>query len=286
MSAPPQPSAEEEQLPIVRRRPYGQWTLAAATVLVTVVVVWVLASSPSIDWSVVARNLFNPQILGGVWMTIQLSVVSMAAGIALGVGVAQARLSANPILSMIAQGFIVVIRGVPVLVQLLLWGNIGLLVQNISLGIPFTSIEFWSISTNELIGPFTAAIVGLTIHESANMAEIIRSGLLSVDNGQIEAALSIGMSRRRILRKITMPQALRVVIPPTGNQFVTLVKGTSLVSVIAGGDLLTQALNISAQSYRVLEMLFVATAWYLLLVGIASTGQLALERVYAKGSVR
>lgn len=276
-------AAEVHELRVVPRRSLVTWALAGVAVLLCLAVTWTIVTSPSIDWSVTRSYLFNPQILHGVRVTILLSVLAMAFGVVLGVVVGLARMSKSAVLRGLATGYIMLFRGVPVLVQLLLWGNIGLIIQRVSLGIPFTDVEFFAVSTNRLIGPFTAAVIGLALHEAAYMAEVVRSGVMSVDRGQLEAAAALGMKPARTTRRILMPQALRVIVPPTGNQFVTLIKGTSLVSVIAGGDVLTQAQNIAASNYRVIELLGVATFWYVLLVAVASLGQSALERAVSKG---
>ncbi len=276
----PEDSAD---LVVVRRRPVFPWILAGTAVALTVWFLFALATNPALDWSETAAYLFNRQVLHGVWVTVQLSVISAAIGIILGLVIALGRLSHNKVLRTLATGYIAVFRSVPALVQLLVWGNIGLVIRNVSLGIPFTDIGFFSMPTNELIGPFTASILGLALSESAYMAEVIRGGVLAVDKGQLEAASALGMTHMRTTRRIVLPQALRVIVPPMGNQFITLIKATSLVSVIAGGDLLTQVSNISAMSYRVVEMLGVAVFWYLVMVSIASIGQHYLERFLAKG---
>lgn len=276
-------SRTREKLLIRRRHQIFPWIVFALAVIIVFSVVQALVTAPTIDWTVVGSYLFAPPVIGGLWTTIVLSVVSMAIGIVLGVFIGLARMSSNRLLSGMAHGYIMLFRGVPVLVQLLIWGNIGLIIRNFAFGIPFTSVEFFSISTNELISPFTAAIIGLALHEAAYVGEIVRSGILSVDKGQLEAAAALGMSPARTTRRIVLPQSLRVMIPPTGNQFVTLIKGTSLVSVIAGGDLLTQTQNIAATSYRVIEMLAVASFWYLVLVGIATQAQSLLEKSVSKG---
>lgn len=274
---------EPADFTIIRRKSLFPWVLAALAAALTIGFVVALATSPALDWGETGRYLFSPQVLSGVWVTIQLSIYAMAVGIVVGLVVGLGRMSHNRVLSTLSLLYITVFRSIPVLVQLLIWGNIGLVARSITLGIPFTDAQFFSISTNELIGPFTAAVLGLSLAESAYIAEVIRGGVLSVDKGQIEAASALGMSRGRTTRRVILPQALRVIIPPMGNQFVTLIKGTSLVSVIAGGDLLTQVNNISATSYRVIEMLAVAVFWYLVLVSAASVGQYFLERAVSKG---
>lgn len=271
---------------IAKRRAWTPIVVAVVAVLGLVGVVQVLATNPNLSWPVVAEYLFAPQILRGVVRTVQLSIVAMIIAIVLGVVVGLGRMSRNAVLSSIAGIYVLVFRSVPLLVQLLLWGNVGLLLRSVTLGIPFTDVAFFSIATNELISPFTAAIVGLSLHGAAYMGEIVRAGIASVDKGQSEAAAAMGMSSTTITRKIVLPQAMRVIIPPTGNQFVDMIKGTSLVSVISGGDLLTQAQNISAMSYRVIEMLFVASFWYMALIGLASIGQFYLERRVSKGFSR
>lgn len=283
MSPPQLGATPSPDFTVIPRRAYLPWVLAILAALATSGFVYALASNPALDWAETAKYLFSPQILAGVWTTIQLSVISMALGIVVGLVIGLGRMSHNRVLRVLSTLYITVFRSVPVLVQLLLWGNIGLIVRSISLGIPWTDVQFFSMSTNEVIGPFTAAILGLALAESAYIAEVIRGGVMSVDKGQIEAASAMGMTRGRTTRRIVLPQALRLIIPPMGNQFVTLIKATSLVSVIAGGDLLTQVMNISANSYRVIEMLGVAVFWYLILVSVASLGQFFLERAVSKG---
>ncbi len=275
-SAPP-------PLKIIPRRSYFPWVLAVAAAGAAVAFVLGLALNPAMDWAETGRYLFSAQILNGVWVTVQLSVLSMLLGTIVGLVIGLFRLSSNKVLQSLATIYIAVFRSTPVLVQLLLWGNVGLIVRNISLGIPFTDVRFFSMPTNELIGPFTAAVLGLALAEAAYIAEVVRGGVMSVQKGQVEAASAIGMTPGRITRRIVLPQAIRPMIPPLGNQFVTLIKGTSLVSVIAGGDLLTQVMNISATSYRIIEMLAVAVFWYLIIVSVATIGQHFLERALSKG---
>jgi len=279
-------SVPPADLTVVRRRAPWPWVLAAVAVAALGAFLYGMATNPALDWSETATYLFRPEVLKGLWVTIQLSVISTAAGIIIGLVIALWRMSTNRVLKTLALVYIALFRSVPVLVQLLIWGNIGLIIRNVSLGIPFTDIRFFSIPTNELVGPFTAAVLGLALAESAYIAEVIRAGILSVDAGQLEAASALGMTRGRTMRRIVLPQALRVMIPPLGNQFVTLIKGTSLVSVIAGGDLLTQVVNISATSYRVIEMLTVAVFWYLIIVSLATIGQYFLERRLSRGVKR
>lgn len=267
---------------IPRKRPVP-WVIAAIAIVATTGFLYSLATNGQLDWSVSAQYLFAPQVLRGVWVTIQLSIYSIVFGIAIGLVIGLGRMSSNRVLKTLSTAYVTVFRSIPVLLQLLIWGNIGLIIQNVSVGIPFTSVEFFSFRTNELIGPFSAAVIGLALAEAAYIAEVVRAGVLSVDKGQLEAASALGMNGSRTSRRIVIPQALRVIIPPLGNQFVTLIKATSLVSVIAGGDLLTQTQNIAATNYRVIELLAVAAFWYIILVVVASVGQHFLERRYSRG---
>ena len=268
---------------VVKRRNLWPWILAAVTLIATLGFVQAMATNENLDWTVVGKYLFSPLILEGVWVTIQLSLAAMVVAIVLGLAIGLARMSANRVLSGLASVYTTIFRGVPMLVQLILWGNIGLIFQNLSIGIPFTDFIFFSVPTNAIITPFTAAIIGLALAEAAYIAEIVRAGILSVDRGQIEASHSLGMTPGHTTRRIVLPQALRLIIPPTGNEFVSLIKATSLVAVIAGGDLLTQAQNLAATSYRVIEMMAVATFWYIVIVTVASIGQHYLERSFSKG---
>lgn len=280
------PRVERVDYTIIRRKAPWPWVLAAAVTAVAIAFLYGLATNPALNWEVTGEFLFSPPVMSGLWVTIQLSILSMLLGVIIGLIIALWRMSTNRVLQTIATVYITVFRSVPVLVQLLIWGNIGLIIRNVTLGIPFTDIAFFSIPTNQIVAPFTAAVLGLALAESAYIAEIIRGGIISVPTGQIEAASALGMTRARTTRRIVLPQALRVIIPPLGNQFVTLIKATSLVSVIAGGDLLTQVINISATSYRVIEMLAVAVFWYLILVSAASIGQYFLERRLGRGVKR
>ncbi|MDQ1205123.1 amino acid ABC transporter permease [Microbacterium sp. SORGH_AS_0862] len=268
---------------VIRRRAVLPWIVAAALSALMIAVVTALATNPRLDWGVTGQWLFNPRILKGVWVTIQLSVLSMVFGVLLGTLIGIARLSHNRVLRLIASTYVTIFRSIPALLQLLLWGNIGLIVQQVSIGIPFTDVRFFALDTNDLIAPFTAAVIALALHEAAYVAEIVRGGVLGVDVGQREAGAALGMPPGYIMRRVLLPQAFRLIIPPLGNQFVTLIKATSLVAIIAGGDVLTEAQNIAASNYRVVEMLAVATFWYFLLVIAASICQSFLERVATKG---
>jgi polar amino acid transport system permease protein len=250
-----------------RRRPYGQWVTGACVLLVLALLLRSLARNPNLDWATVGEFFFNPKILHGVVVTLELTVLSMVLSIALAFVVALMCQSRNRVLALLGTAYVWFFRGVPLLVQILIWFNLALLFPRIV-----------GIDTNTLISGFTAGLLGLAIAESGYMAEIIRGGILSIPKGQTDAALSIGLTRAQALRRIVLPQSVRVILPPTGNQFIGLLKASSLVSAIGGSDLLTQAQLIYGQNFRVVALLMVATIWYLVLVTIASVLQQLLER--------
>jgi polar amino acid transport system permease protein len=206
----------------------------------------------------------------------------MLIGLVLGIVLALMRDSDNPVMTVASGLFIWLFRGTPVLVQLVFWFNIGIIFPSIGLSIPFGPTLF-DIPTNTIMTPALTALLGLGLNEAAYMSEIVRAGLLSVDHGQREAAQSLGLPPGKVLRRVVLPQALRVIIPPTGNQFISLLKTSSLVSIIAAGDLLTQATRIYNENFRILELLVVASLWYLLMTTIASIGQYYIERRFSRG---
>ncbi len=244
---------------------------------------WNVATNDRFHWNVVSSYLFAPEILRGVVLTIILTIVSMTAGISLGTLLAVMRLSENSIVSSISRGYIWFFRGTPLLVQLIFWYNIAALYPTISIGIPFGGPEFMIGSVNTLITPLGAALLGLSLNEAAYMAEIIRGGIGSVDNGQYDAAQALGMNKTQLMRRVILPQAMRVVLPPTGNQVISMLKGTTLVSVLAISDLLYSAQIIYSLNYQTIPLLIVASLWYLLMTTILSFFQDKLEKHYARG---
>ncbi|HET8673700.1 MAG TPA: amino acid ABC transporter permease, partial [Thermoleophilaceae bacterium] len=239
------------------------------------------------QWGVVGDFLFDARIMRGIRVTLELTVVAMAIGIVLGVILAVMRLSPNPLVSGASWLYIWFFRGTPVLVQILFWGvGISALYPHISIGIPFGGPEFASGNANKIITLFVAAILGLGLNEGAYMAEIVRAGILSVDEGQHESAQSLGMTRLQTMRRIVLPQAMRVIIPPTGNETISMLKTTSLVSVIAYAELLYSVQLIYSVNFKTIPLLLVAALWYLFFTTILSIGQYYLERHYARGSSR
>ena len=261
---------------------YGYWLLWLASVAVLLKFAWIVASNKNFEWGVVAKWLTADSILRGLAVTLGLAAVSMLIGIVLGLLLAVARMSSNNLLRLLSGLYIWVFRGTPLLVQLVFWYNLSMLFPVISLGIPFGP-DLVSWNANDLITPLTAAIAGLSLNEAAYMAEIIRGGLLSVDPGQHETAKAFSMTRARALRRIIIPQAMRSIIPPTGNQLISMIKATSLVSVIAMGDLLYSVQAVYNRTFEVIPLLLVAVAWYLLVTSILNAVQSVIESYYARG---
>lgn len=267
------------QYQLVPRRYWGRYL---ATALLLAVLVWLMLAFArgKIEWAYVGRFLTAQSILNGLINTVVVSVLAMGLGIALGVVTAVMRLSSNPVLSGLSRFYVWLFRGTPVILQLLLWFNLALVFP--SLGIP----GLWEMRTVDLMTPFLAALLGLGINQGAYTSEVVRAGLLSVDVGQYEAAKSIGMPRGLALRRVILPQAMRVVIPPIGNEFVGMIKLTSLASVIQYAEMLHNAQNIYYANARVIELLIVAGIWYIVVVTVLSLLQSRLERRFARGAGR
>lgn len=264
------------------RHPW-RWVSGIIVGLVTAAFLLAFAQNPNIDWPTVGEYLFAPLTLQGLATTIYLTVAAMTIGLAGGIVVAIMRLSPNPVLRVVSGLFVWVFRGTPVLLQLIFWGFIGAFIPKIVLGIPFTSIEFWSVSTSDLIPATVAALLALGLNEMAYASEIVRAGITSVDHGQTEAAHSLGMTPGRTMRRIILPQAMRVIVPPMGNEVITMLKTTALVSVIAGRDLMSNLQAAYAQNFKIIPLLIVAAIWYLVLTSILAIPQAWLERRYGRG---
>jgi len=276
-AAKPEERSETPELPVVPLR--HPWTLgfAALSVLVAGAVLYSVSTNPAFGWPVVAEYMFDPQILAGLGRTLELTVIAMAIGLSLGTVLAIMRLSTNRLLSVLSWLYIWFFRSVPVLVQLIFWYNFGALYPRIRLALPFGAVLF-DASTNVVITPLTAALAGLGLAQAAYTAEVIRAGILSVPSGQTRAAKALGMGPATIFVRIVFPQAMRLIIPPVGNEVISMVKGTSLVSVIAMADLLYTAQLIYSRTYETIPLLIVASLWYLLIVSVLSAMQSGLER--------
>ena len=264
---------------LAHRAHWRRW-LAAAAILVVLVAIGRAFANGQIEWAYVGRFLTAKVILEGIVNTMVMAVLAMALGIVLGVVVAIMRLSPNPVLKSVAAGYTWLFRGTPLILQLLLWFNIALVFPTI--GIP----GLWSARAVDVMTPFLSALLGLGINQGAYTSEVMRAGMLSVDAGQYEAAQAIGMGRLHALRRIILPQAMRVVIPPLGNEFIGMVKATSLASVIQYPEVLHNAENIYYANSRVIELLIVAGSWYLLVVSILTPLQMLLERRFARGTLQ
>ncbi|MFE6753192.1 amino acid ABC transporter permease [Streptomyces sp. NPDC057684] len=276
---PPPPKAGPEAIKAIPVRHYGRYVAAVVAIAVLAAIIYAFAQG-KINWGAVPDYFFDDRILRGVGQTLLLTAISMIIGVAGGILLAVMRLSRNPVTSSIAWFYIWFFRGTPVLVQLFVWFNLGLVFEYINLGPIYK--DYWS----SFMTPFLTALLGLGLNEAAYMAEICRAGLLSVDEGQTEASHALGMSHTKTLRRIVIPQAMRVIVPPTGNEVINMLKTTSLVSAVQYYELLRYAQDIGQTSGSPVEMLFLAAAWYLIMTSILSVGQYYLERYYARGSSR
>lgn len=265
-----------------RRLHPWRWFGAGVVLVLLAMLVHMLVTNENFEWDVVFAWFTAESVMQGLGITLLLTVIAMVIGIVLGVLLAVCRLSANPLLSSTANAYIWFFRGTPTLVQLIFFYNLSALMPQISLGIPFGP-EFVVFETNSLITPLLAAILGLGLNEGAYMAEIVRGGLLSVDPGQREAGAAIGMTDRRIMRRIVLPQAMRFIVPPTGNQVISMVKATALVSVIALADLLYTVQTIYNRTFETIPMLIVACVWYLIITSILYVVQSRIEAHYSRG---
>ena len=265
--------------------PWGRIVVWAVVLVFVADFALLVAGNDNFGWPVVMRYLFDPVVMQGLSVTLILTVIAMTLGVALGLPIAIGRMSDDKLLGGLAWIFVWFFRGTPLLVQLILLYNLSFLFPQLSISIPFgPTLLSWN--TNDVITPLTAAILGLALNEAAYMAEIIRAGLLSVERGQIETAESFGMSRGRTLRRIVLPQAMRAIVPPTGNQLISMIKGTSLVSVIAMSDLLYSVQSIYNRTFEVIPLLLVAVIWYLAITSILNVVQSRIERYYGRGHDR
>ncbi|MEU0297822.1 amino acid ABC transporter permease, partial [Streptomyces microflavus] len=252
---------------IVPVRRTGRWAAAVAVLVLLALALSSVIRNEAFEWDVVVSYFATASVLRGLWLTLWLTAVVMVLGFALGALLAVLRLSGNPVLQAVSWGYVWLFRSTPILVQLLFWFNIGALYPQI-LGI----------STVTLMGPVTIAVVGLTLHEAAYAAEVVRGGILSVERGQVEAAQSLGLGPWRRFRRIVLPQAMRSIVPPAGNMLIGTLKGTSIVSIIAVQDLLYSVQLVYHRTYQVIPLLLVATLWYAGVTSLLSIGQRYVER--------
>lgn len=268
-------------LPVKRTGPV---VAAVIVALLAAMLVQGLVTNPRFEWNIVWKYLFNENVLEGIGYTLLLTVISMVVAIILSVILAIMRKSINPVLRGVSWFFIWFFRGTPVYTQLVFWGLFSVLVPKLSLGIPFTSVTFWSIDSSTIITAFNAAWIGLALNEAAYLSEIVRAGLEAVDPGQTEAAKALGMKRSLIMRRIILPQAMRIIIPPTGNETIGMLKTTSLVLAVPFTLELQFATNaIANRIYKPIPLLLVACIWYLLITSILMVIQSRLEKHFGKG---
>ncbi|WP_156726025.1 amino acid ABC transporter permease [Streptomyces apocyni] len=268
-----------ESIKAIPVRHYGRW-ISAVVVLALLGLLANAFAGANIQWSVVGEQITNGTFAWGAWETLKISVLSMAIGVVLGTALAVMRLSPNKVLSTVAWGYIWFFRGTPVLVQIFLWFNLSLVFDTLNL------MPFYKNDMNEVMTPFVAALLALGLNEAAYMAEISRAGIQSVDEGQTEAAQALGMKGSRTMRRIVLPQAMRVIIPPTGNEFINMLKTSSLAFAIGYGELFLRGREFGARTLAIMEGFILISLWYLLLTTVFSIGQYYLERYYARGSNR
>jgi polar amino acid transport system permease protein len=279
MRAPGRPAG------VVPLRHYGRWVLGAIVLFLALSYVYALATNKAMRWNVFFQHLFHPAVLSGLVLTIELTIASMALAMLSGAILAVMRLAPNPVLNLVSYGTVWFLRGTPLLVQLLFWYFLASLFPVLNFGIPFGP-TFFSADTNLVINQFMAAVLGLGLNEGAYMAEIVRAGIISVDEGQTDAAQALGMSRLQTMRRIVLPQAMRVIIPPTGNETISMLKTSSLVSVIAYAELLYSVQLIYSVNFKQIPLLLVASIWYLIFTSLLSVGQYYIERHFGRGASR
>ncbi len=277
--AAPVPDIDISRMRLIKPIPYGRLLSVALIVLFAAFIIKSFAEG-QVNWTVTWRYMFWPSILMGLVNTLWMSALCMAIAIVIGLLCAIARDSENPVLRAASIFYTWFFRGAPLILQLLLWFNLALVFPKLSF------FGLYETRTVEVITPAVAAILGFGLNAGAYASEIIRAGLLGVDRGQFEAAKAIGMTNATALRRIVLPQAMRTVLPPLGNETISMIKMTSLASIIGFSDLLRSVQNIYFVNTRVIELLMVATVWYLVVVTVLSVFQQMLERRFGRGFTR
>ncbi len=266
----------------IRAIPVGhpwRWVAAVAVLAFAAAAIYTVATAPDLRWPIVQHFLFQDRIVLGAGGTLELTVLAMVIGITLGILLAVMRLSPNPVMSAVSWFYLWFFRGTPVLVQLFFWWNLPLI-------LPTIGAFGWQVDTVNYINPFVASILGLGLNEAAYMAEIVRAGIISVDQGQTEAAMALGMRRTQILQRIVLPQAMKVIIPPTGNETISMLKTSSLAFITQYHELFRVGTEISSFNFRIVEILIVISFWYLLFTSVLTVGQYYIERYFARGAQR
>lgn len=284
--SPIDPSTEPTPIKAIPLRHPGRWGAAIIVIVLFGLFVYGAATNSAYGWGTYGRYLFDSRIGNGVWITVQLLVYSMVIAVVLGVVIAVMRLSPNPVLRSAAWIYLWIFRGTPIYVQLTFWGLVPVIYKNIALGIPFT-VQVAEFNLQSLYSAFWFAVIGLALNEAAYMAEIVRAGINSVGEGQFEASTALGMTWSQTMRRTVLPQAMRVIIPPTGNEVISMLKTTSLVVAVPfTGDLYGRARDISGANFEPIPLLLVASTWYLVITSVMMVGQYYLERHYSKGVSR
>jgi len=268
---------------VIRGTDWSRWIGGAVAAAFGAWIVYQILTNRGFQWGVVGKYMLNPAVLSGVQMTCELTVLVMVLGAIMGIVIALMRLSNNPILVLCANAYLWFFRGTPVLVQLVFWYNMAALFPEISLGVPFGGPKFFSVSSTVAITSFVAALLGLSLNEGAYMGEIVRAGILSVDPGQGDAAKALGYRPMQAFWVVVLPQAMKAIVPPTGNQVIGMLKFTSLASVVALQELMNSVESIYTRTFETIPLLIVAALWYLILVSVLSIGQHFIERYYSKG---
>ncbi|SIS19972.1 amino acid ABC transporter membrane protein, PAAT family [Williamsia sterculiae] len=285
-STPHDPAADPEPIKAVPVRRPGQIVAAIIVAVLVVLFLYGAATNKAYGWDTYGRYLFDTRILTGVGYTLALTVIAMVVGVILGVALAVMRMSPNPVLRSVSWVYLWVFRGTPVYVQLVFWGLFPSIYKKIDLGIPFT-VQFAHFDIQTLDAAFAFAAIGLALNESAYMAEIVRAGFTSVGEGQTEASVALGMSWGQTMRRTVLPQAMRVIIPPTGNELISMLKTTTLVTAVPFSlEVYGRARDIAGVNFQPIPLLMVASTWYLAVTSVLMVGQFYLERYYARGSSR
>ncbi len=275
MTTPPDPT----KLVVVRPFPWRRLVESAIVILLLVLIFYRIITSGVVNGSIISRYIFSPTIMAAVWNTLWLATLGTVIALVLGIVVALMRVSQNRVLSWVATGYVFFFRGTPMLIQLLFWFNaMPVIMRRITIEIPFINYTLMDVPTISVITPFVAALVGLSLAETGYMAEVVRSGMLGVDRGQRDAARALGVPDDKIMWRIVIPQGLRIVMPSIGNQYIMMLKNTSLAMVIGYAELLRRTSDIYSVNFRVMELLVVATFWYLLLTSLVSVLQQLLEK--------
>lgn len=275
------------EFPTILPRKHPWWYISGAILIIAMLWFFTsLAQNPNIDYGTIRAYFTRDVILAGVGNTLLMAAISMIFAVLLGTALAVMRLAGGPVWSAFSWGYVWFFRSVPLLVLIIFCGNLALLTDRLGIAIPFTETYLFSVPTNAVMTAFVASIVALSLHEAAYMAEIIRSGIMSVSAGQRDATKALAIPGYKAFFLVIMPQAMRIIIPPTGSSVINTIKATSLVSVIAGSELLTRVENIAATNLKTIEMLLVACLWYLIIASVAGVGQYYLERKYGRGFSR